>query len=135
MQENPYQSNTTSPSLASDTTSVQFREFTGKTFSVRFSQKQIRNEIRASAQLAIELPPLSINIRSKSISLTRSLRHPVCRVAAMLASRDRLRHEHVLSNTVLFLGYRGLCSAEFGSCEFGSVSVRSVKGIIRVKWL
>lgn len=54
MQENPYQSNTTSPSLASDTTSVQFREFTGKTFSFRFSQKQIRNEIRASAQLAIE---------------------------------------------------------------------------------
>jgi hypothetical protein len=54
MQDNPYQSNTTSPSLASDTTSVQFREFTGKTFSFRFSQKQIRNEIRALAQLAIE---------------------------------------------------------------------------------
>jgi hypothetical protein len=47
MQDNPYQSNTTSPSLASDTTSVQFREFTGKTFS-------FRNEIRALAQLAIE---------------------------------------------------------------------------------
>jgi len=54
MQENPYQSSTTSPSLASTTTTVQFREFTGKSFSFRFSQKQIRNEIRALAQSAIE---------------------------------------------------------------------------------
>ena len=54
MQDNPYQSNTTSPSLASVSTSVHFREFTGKAFSFRFSQKQIRNEIRALAQSAIE---------------------------------------------------------------------------------
>jgi hypothetical protein len=54
MQENPYQSNGTSPQLAVTTGSVQFREFTGKSFSFRFSQKQFRNEIRAMAQLAIE---------------------------------------------------------------------------------
>jgi hypothetical protein len=35
----------------------------------------------------------------------------------------------------LVLGYRRQCSAEFGSCEFGYTSVRSVKGIIWVKWL
>lgn len=54
MQENPYQSSTVPPSLAVVATSVQFREFTGKSFSFRFSQKQIRNEIRALAQSAIE---------------------------------------------------------------------------------
>jgi hypothetical protein len=35
----------------------------------------------------------------------------------------------------LVLGYRRQCSAEFGSCEFGYTSVRSVEGIIWVKWL
>lgn len=53
MEENPYQAPLTTGGPPQSSESVEFRVFTGKSFSLRFSKESYRNKIRDEAQQAI----------------------------------------------------------------------------------